>query len=181
MSTNIVIKKIVKRACCILKTQGYKVRTGGVTKKSKRSKRDKPMPEEAKARMQWALDNAWADSTLEKYKYSVDTFINFCDKAGIPSKQGAPWKGGLRLQYTLNGVENLKPELLKHEEQLPITKEMINILDNPKDTVVSVAACSMFWGQICLDEMLSDTQSKYFLGRIPVGADLGPAATAAGT
>jgi hypothetical protein len=184
------------------------------------------MPDQVKARMQWALDNAWAVSTLEKYKFGVDAFHRFCDEARIPNAQrlpaseellccfaasrageiaggtarsavaavkawhirsGVQWRGGLRLRYTLKGVENLTPESSRREERPPVTEEMINILekeldlDEPKDAAVFAAACCAFWGQIRLGEMLSDTQSKYFVGRIPMGADLGPTATAAGT
>ncbi|KAJ7366283.1 hypothetical protein DFH08DRAFT_679712, partial [Mycena albidolilacea] len=102
-------------------------------------------------------------------------------------RRGIPWKGGLRLRYTLRDVENLTPESSKREERPPVTEDMINILKaeldlgDPKDAAVFAVACSACWGRIRLSEMLSDTQSKYFIGRILVGADLGPAATAAGT
>jgi hypothetical protein len=84
-------------------------------------------------------------------------------------------------------MENLTPESSRREERPPVMEEMINILEKeldlnePKDAAVFAAACCTFWGQIRLGEILSDTQSKYFIGRIPMGADLGPTATAAGT
>jgi hypothetical protein len=90
MSTSNTIRKIAERARHILKVQGYKIKAGSVTKKNKRPKRDRPLPEQAKARMQWALDNTWAVLTLEKYKFGVEAFHRFCDEARILSTQRRP-------------------------------------------------------------------------------------------
>jgi hypothetical protein len=99
----------------------------------------------------------------------------------------APWKGGLRLRYTLKGVEKLAPSSSTREERPPVTKEMVNQLKRglnlsiPEDAAVFAAACCAFWGQIRLGEILSDTQGTYVEGRIPLGSDFGPPATPAGT
>ncbi|KAJ7364379.1 hypothetical protein DFH08DRAFT_930328 [Mycena albidolilacea] len=185
--------------------QGYKICMGSITKRNKWSKHDKPMPEEAKVRMQWALDNAWADSTMEKYKYGINAFHKFCNKAGVPSMQSSCQAGEIAggtvrsvvaavtawLAY-LQGCSmergataSLHAEGSKESHTRIIetrgmsTEEMINILkteldlDDPKDAVVFAAVCCVFWGQIHLGEMLSNTQSKYFIGRIPTATTAG--------
>ncbi|KAJ7320715.1 hypothetical protein DFH08DRAFT_917303 [Mycena albidolilacea] len=139
------------------------------------------MPEHAKARMQWMLDNAWANSTLDKYKLSVDTFHKFCDqllccfavsRAGeITGGTARSAVAAVKAWHIHGGVENLTPESLRREEHPPVTEEMINILEKeldlsePKDAAVFAAACC----------------AKYFIGHIPMDPDLGPTATAAGT
>ncbi|KAJ6454624.1 hypothetical protein C8R45DRAFT_1056767 [Mycena sanguinolenta] len=101
--------------------------------------------------------------------------------------EGAPWLGGIWLRYTLKGVENLAPESSKRDLRPPVTRLMISILardldlSNTKDACVFAAACCAFWGQIRLGEILSDAQSKYKRGRIPLVADVGNPTTAAGS
>ncbi|KAF8210224.1 hypothetical protein K438DRAFT_1571045 [Mycena galopus ATCC 62051] len=100
---------------------------------------------------------------------------------------GAQWHGGIQLRYTLKGVENLTPANSRRDQRPPVSKHMIDILEHdldlskPKDAVIFATACCAFWGQIRLGEILSDTQSKYKAGRIPLVANLGMATTRAGS
>ncbi|KAJ6502990.1 hypothetical protein DFH09DRAFT_844939, partial [Mycena vulgaris] len=100
---------------------------------------------------------------------------------------GEEWQGGLRLRYTLRGVENLAPEGSKREERPPVTAAMLDALEagldhnEPKDAAVFTAACCAFWGQARLGELLSDTQGSFKRGRIPTAADLRQPSTAAGS
>lgn len=95
------------------------------------------------------------------------------------------WEGGLRLRYTLRGVENLGPE--KQDLRPPVTAAMVEILGegldlaDPLDASVFSTACSALWGQIRLGEILSETQAKFKTGRIPLVSDFKPASTAAGS
>ncbi|KAJ7164456.1 hypothetical protein C8R46DRAFT_1220959 [Mycena filopes] len=95
------------------------------------------------------------------------------------------WEGGLRLRYTLRGVENLGPGKL--DLRPPVTADMVALLGeelnlaDPFDAAVFSTACSAFWGQIRLGEILSETQAKFKTGRIPLVSDLKPASTAAGS
>jgi hypothetical protein len=152
-----------------------------------------PLTANAKAKIQYALEHAWANSTIEKYSQSLEAYHRFCDKQEIPESfrlpvseellctfavsrvgevaggtarstaaavkawhiiHNAPWKGGLRLRYTLKGIEKLAPSSSTREERPPVTKEMVNQLErglnlsNPEDAAVFVAACCAFWGQI---------------------------------
>ncbi|KAJ7699686.1 hypothetical protein B0H16DRAFT_1668785 [Mycena metata] len=95
------------------------------------------------------------------------------------------WKGGLCLCYTLKGVENIGPAKL--DNQPPVTAQMVDVLskeldhNDPKDSAVFATACCSLWGQLCLGEILSDTQSKYTTGHIPLASDLKPPSTPAGS
>ncbi|KAJ7102903.1 hypothetical protein C8R44DRAFT_294902 [Mycena epipterygia] len=97
------------------------------------------------------------------------------------------WRGGVRLRYTLRGVENLTPASSKQEQRPPVTADMLNALgrgldqDAPLDAAVFGAACCALWGQIRLGEILSDNQGSYKEGRIPLAADLAPPSTSAGS
>jgi hypothetical protein len=97
------------------------------------------------------------------------------------------WCGGIRLRYTLRGVENLAPELSRLEERPPVTEEMLNILDaeldhdDGRDAAVFAGACCSFWGQIRLGEALSETQGSFIPGRVPLVSNLAPPSTSAGS
>ncbi|KAJ7103266.1 hypothetical protein B0H15DRAFT_1017052 [Mycena belliarum] len=99
----------------------------------------------------------------------------------------ADWNGGLRLKYTLRGVEHLAPSTSKHDERPPVTAAMLDILErkldhsDPKDAAVFAAACCAFWGQADLGELLSTAQGSYKQGRIPLGSDLKPPPTRLGS
>ncbi|KAJ7312509.1 hypothetical protein DFH08DRAFT_717678 [Mycena albidolilacea] len=193
---------------------------------SRRGTHGVPLNAEAKAKIQHALEHAWADSTIEKCSQGLEAYHRFCDKQQIPVSYRLPaseellcafaaarvgeiaggtarsavaavkawhiiqdtlWMGGLRLRYTLKGVEKLVPSNSSCDELPPVTKDMLNQLEKelnlttPEDTAVFAAACCAFWGQIRLGEILSDTQGAYFEGRIPLGTDFSPSATPAGT
>ncbi|KAJ7747966.1 hypothetical protein DFH07DRAFT_802895 [Mycena maculata] len=97
----------------------------------------------------------------------------------------AEWRGGIRLRYTLRGVENLGPS--KHDQRPPVTEAMLRALDkdldhgDPKDAAVFATACCAYWGQIRLGEILSETQGSFIAGRIPLASNLGPPSTPAGS
>ncbi|KAJ7103671.1 hypothetical protein B0H15DRAFT_768136 [Mycena belliarum] len=190
-----------------------------------RSSRTK-ISKEAQDKLELAIQNAWAEATLQKYGASLDAFLRFCDKENVPKHQRLPadefllctfaasrageiagstargaiaavkawhvvhdadWNGGLRLRYTLRGVENLAPSSSKRDERPPVTAEMLDILErelnhtDPKDAAVFATACCAFWGQARLGELLSNAQGSWKQGRIPLGSDLKPPGTRAGS
>jgi hypothetical protein len=206
--------------------QAQATRTAHGRRTSARGTHGVPLTADAKAKIQYALEHAWADSTIEKYSQNLEAYHCFCDKQEIPAPfrlpaseellcafaasrigevaggtarsaaaavkawhiiHNATWKGGIRLRYTLKGIEKLTPSSSTHEERPPVTKEMVNQLErglnlsNPEDTAVFAAACCTFWGQIRLGEILSNTQGSFVEGCIPLGSDFGPPATPAGT
>ncbi|KAJ6567336.1 hypothetical protein DFH09DRAFT_1314452 [Mycena vulgaris] len=99
----------------------------------------------------------------------------------------AEWQGGIRLRYTLHGVENLAPASSSHDLRPPVTANMLAALDkslnhrHPKDAAVFAAACCAFWGQVRLGEILSETQRSFIPGRVPLVSDLAPPSTPAGS
>ncbi|EIN03379.1 hypothetical protein PUNSTDRAFT_23992, partial [Punctularia strigosozonata HHB-11173 SS5] len=54
------------------------------------------------------------------------------------SAQNAEWKGGKRLNYILNGVENRRPALSHRPPRLPINRKMLRILRAGLDLTDSV-------------------------------------------
>jgi hypothetical protein len=78
----------------------------------------------------------------------------------------ASWNGSLRLNYVLNGVENLTPTSSRKRPRPPITRAMLELLDvdlNHTDTLdvcVLAAAKAAFWGQCRLGEILSPTATR---------------------
>ncbi|KAJ7709802.1 hypothetical protein B0H17DRAFT_1190960 [Mycena rosella] len=98
-----------------------------------------------------------------------------------------PWKGGIRLRYTLRGVKNLTPASFIHDQRPPVTAAMLEALDknldcnDPRDAAVFVSACCAFWGQIRIGEILSETQKSFIPGRIPLVSDLAPPTSRAGS
>jgi hypothetical protein len=78
----------------------------------------------------------------------------------------APWLGAIRLNYVLNGVENLTPNSARRPLRPPVTRVMIELLDaklNHRDTLdicVLAAAKTAFWGQCRLAEILSAAATK---------------------
>ncbi|KAJ7071761.1 hypothetical protein B0H15DRAFT_754358, partial [Mycena belliarum] len=177
-------------------------------------------------KIQRAMQNAWADSTLDKYGASLEAYFHFCNKEQVSRRQRLPadefllcafaasragevaggtargavaavkawhivngeqWNGGIRLRYTLRGVEKLAPSSSKRNERPPVTAAMLDVLDeeldhnDPKDAAVFVTACCAIWGQARLGELLSTAQGSYKQGRIPLGADLKPPSSRAGS
>jgi hypothetical protein len=184
------------------------------------------MSDEARDKVELAIQHAWADSTLKKYGQSLEAFHHFCNAEGVSMDQRLPanefllcafaasrvgeiagstargamaavkawhiindaeWQGGIRLRYTLRGVENLAPAKSKKEARPPITREMLDVLEakldhnDPKDAAVFAAACCAFWGQLRLGEILSDTEGSFKRGRIPTASDLRPPTSPRGT
>ncbi|KAF8130912.1 hypothetical protein K438DRAFT_1454456, partial [Mycena galopus ATCC 62051] len=184
------------------------------------------LSEKSKQKIQHALENAWADSTIKKYAYGLDTFHKFCNNERVPHGQRLPaceellcafaasrageiaggtvrgaiaaikawhiiedarWQGGIRLRYTLKGVENLAPDESRRDQRPPVTKEMVDMLGrslnliDAADAAVYATACCVFWGQVRLGEILLETQGSYKIGRIPLVSDLSNPVTDAGT
>ncbi|KAJ7512573.1 hypothetical protein B0H11DRAFT_2151964 [Mycena galericulata] len=180
----------------------------------------------AEAKIQRALQHAWAESTVQKYSSSLEAFFRFCDKEKVAKEQRLPasefllcafaasrvgevagvtargaiaavkawhimndaaWNGGLRLRYTIRGVNNLAPASSKQDQRPPVTAAMLDILeaelnhDDPSDAAVFAAACCAFWGQARLGEILSNAQGSFKAGTIPTAADLKPPSTRAGS
>ncbi|EIN03222.1 hypothetical protein PUNSTDRAFT_139758 [Punctularia strigosozonata HHB-11173 SS5] len=65
--------------------------------------------------------------------------------------QNAPWLGGTRLQYTVKGVENLRPKSSRKPARVPVTRDMLRCLhktlnfESSFDSAVYAAACVLFW------------------------------------
>ncbi|EIN04906.1 hypothetical protein PUNSTDRAFT_31671, partial [Punctularia strigosozonata HHB-11173 SS5] len=92
--------------------------------------------------------------------------------------QNADWKGGKRLKYVLNGVENRRPALSRLPPRLPVSRGMLRILranldlSNPVDIAVFAAACLAFWGQCRLGELLPSSTTPATSKRTPTRASL---------
>ena len=65
----------------------------------------------------------------------------------------APWHGGQRLSYVLNGVSRFTPPSSTRAPRVPINKAMIKTLhdnlnlNSPFDTAIYACATIAFWGQ----------------------------------
>ncbi|KAF7972865.1 hypothetical protein HWV62_16908 [Athelia sp. TMB] len=74
--------------------------------------------------------------------------------------QGVAWQGGKRLQYVINGVDALAPDSACRAPRPPITTTMLSLLHqhldlaDTLDAVVFACACTAFWGQCRLGELL---------------------------
>jgi hypothetical protein len=79
---------------------------------------------------------------------------------------GARWFGGLRLNYVLNGVQNLTPADSHRPPRPPVTKLMLEVLDrhlshtDTLDVCILAATKTALWGQCRLAEILSPTATK---------------------
>ncbi|KAF7334413.1 putative reverse transcriptase domain protein [Mycena venus] len=151
--------------------------SGSITKKkipiTRRSNRrvtddeDEANRPDAKAHLEWTLQHAWSESTLEKYGSSLAAFHEYCDKEGVSVSQrlpanefllctyassrvgeiagrtarsalaavkawhtinGAEWRGGIRLRYTLRAVKNMAPSSSKRPMHPPVSATMVDIL-----------------------------------------------------
>jgi hypothetical protein len=78
------------------------------------------------------------------------------------------WKGSTRLRQVLSGVHNLSPSTSRHMPQLPITALMLFQLvfslnlSLPFDAAAAACACTAFWGQCRLGELLPISTSVSF-------------------
>ncbi|EIN05546.1 DNA breaking-rejoining enzyme, partial [Punctularia strigosozonata HHB-11173 SS5] len=94
--------------------------------------------------------------------------------------QNAEWKGGKRLKYVLNGVENRRPALSRRPPRLPVTRNLLRILRanldlaDPVDMAVFAAVCVAFWGQCHLGELLPPSTTRAASKRSPHRASLTP-------
>jgi hypothetical protein len=98
-----------------------------------------------------------------------------------------PYFGGLRLNYTLKGVENLTPDASRRPPRPPISLHMLSILheyldmEDPLDACCWAAAVTAFWGQTRLGEILSKWQTRFAPHTIPSPSDLNPQLHLGGT
>ena len=75
------------------------------------------------------------------------------------------WKGGLRLNFVLNGVKNLTPLSSRRPPRPPVnTTMLLSLIDalnlrDPLDAAVAAAASIAFWGQCRLGELLSSSRT----------------------
>ncbi|KAJ6510867.1 hypothetical protein C8R45DRAFT_1089004 [Mycena sanguinolenta] len=216
----------LKRVHRILTRRRQDRRTIGVILTHRCARGSPQLSAGSKGRIQHALENTWADSTMMKYSSGLEAFHEFCDRENIPQRQRLPageellcafaaactgeiaggtargaiaaikawhiiqdaqWNGGIRLRYTLKGVENLTPDHSRRDQRPPVTRAMVDMLQNtldladPTDAAVYAAACCAFWGQIRPGEILSETQGTYKAGCIPLVSDLSQPVTEAGT
>ena len=78
---------------------------------------------------------------------------------------GVNWKGGLRLNFVLNGVKNLTPLSSQRPPRPPVNITMLSSLIDalnlcdPLDAAVAAAASTAFWGQCRLGELLSSSRT----------------------
>jgi hypothetical protein len=75
------------------------------------------------------------------------------------------WKGGLRLNFILNGVKNLTPLSSRRPPRPPVNITMLlSLIDalnlcDPLDATVAAAASVAFWGQCHLGKLLSSSRT----------------------
>ncbi|KAH9924119.1 hypothetical protein B0H21DRAFT_701128 [Amylocystis lapponica] len=90
--------------------------------------------------------------------------------------QGAPWNGGPRLSYVLNGVEALAPK--GRPPRPPVTREMLEALhddldaNEPENACILAAADIAFWTQSRLGELFSTAKASYDPQRVPARSHL---------
>jgi len=84
------------------------------------------------------------------------------------------WKGSSRLRYVLSGVQNLAPKSSKRPPRLPVSATMLSQLitgldlNLPLDAAVAACACTAFWGQCRLGELLPISSSTPLTSSFPV-------------
>jgi hypothetical protein len=84
------------------------------------------------------------------------------------------WQGSQRLTYVVNGVAALAPSKSKRPVRPPVTRHMIIVLSNqldlktPFDAAVFAAACTAFWGQCRLGEILPPSASTFSPSKLPI-------------
>ncbi|KAF7303342.1 hypothetical protein MIND_00561900 [Mycena indigotica] len=80
--------------------------------------------------------------------------------------QQQPWKGGSRLHYVLSGVDALSPNTSNKPPRPPITADMLLVLrsgldfSSGFDVAVFAVACTAFWGQCRLGELLPNSRKS---------------------
>ncbi|KAF9444658.1 hypothetical protein P691DRAFT_835980, partial [Macrolepiota fuliginosa MF-IS2] len=80
-----------------------------------------------------------------------------------------PWHGSDRLSRVLSGVNNMTPSTSIQPKCPPITIQALETLtchldhSDPLDMVVLACACTAFWGQCRLGELIPTSQSKFKL------------------
>lgn len=159
-----------------------------------------------------ALQNSWAPSTLKTYRRAVAQFLHFCAREKIPqhlqtptpeillcafaadnlgqtsgsaarNKIAAlkawhltnnwPWNGSDRLSRVLNGVHNLTPASSIRPKRLPVSLQALETLtlylnwSDPFDAAVIACACTAFWGQCRLGELLPSSSSHLSTHSLP--------------
>jgi len=88
------------------------------------------------------------------------------------------WKGGLRLNFILNGVKNLTPLSSRRPPRPPVNTTMLSSLidaldlHDPLDAAVAAAASVAFWGQCRLGELLSSSRTDLSTSSRPSRRDL---------
>ncbi len=77
-----------------------------------------------------------------------------------------PYNNGIRLKYTLIRLDKQAPADSKQIERPPITKEMLDMLDeeldleDPKDIAIFALATMAFYAQVWLGELVPDRQDE---------------------
>nr|GAT51024.1 DNA breaking-rejoining enzyme [Mycena chlorophos] len=94
--------------------------------------------------------------------------------------QGQTWRASPRLHYVLNGVKNLAPDSSQRPPRPPITVDMLSALGDGLDfssrfdVAVFAAACTAFWGQCRLGEILPESNSAANLRNKPMRSHFRP-------
>lgn len=94
----------------------------------------------------------------------------------------APWLGAVHLKPVLVGVANRAPSSLLKPHP-PVTRAMILILAakldllDPFDCYCTAAASAVFWGQLCLGEVLSPWELSFPTSHVMSCAHLSPPIT----
>jgi hypothetical protein len=105
----------------------------------------------------------------------------------FPIVHNLPFPTSLRLQYLLKACDNLSPpsthRLARHPVSVAMLTFLYNTLDlsNPFDVCCFAAACTAFWGQARLGELLPPNLSPKSTVHLPTTSNLLPSSTAAGS
>ncbi|PPQ81669.1 hypothetical protein CVT24_002937 [Panaeolus cyanescens] len=89
-----------------------------------------------------------------------------------------PWHGSARLSKMLRGIKISTPASSKRPRRSPVTSSMISLLisrlnlRDPFDTAVAACACTAFWGQCRLGELLPSSTLHTTLPSVPARAHL---------
>lgn len=94
--------------------------------------------------------------------------------------QGVEWNGSTQLTYVLKGADNLTPSSSFAALRPPVSINMILLLhknldlSSHFDSLTFFCACSAFWAQLRLGEILSESENLSTSSRFPSLSNLSP-------
>ncbi|KAF5383112.1 hypothetical protein D9615_004838 [Tricholomella constricta] len=91
---------------------------------------------------------------------------------------GLPWLGSTKLAYTIKGCESMRPPSSFTAKRNPVTIQMLTAILSgldpacARDSCTVAIACTAFWGQLRLGELLPDREGLLSADRLPRWRDL---------